>query len=324
MVFNPGADKTGNEPLTADDYVAGTGAEADIYFFPPEMIGGSCPAVKGDEEALAWNAAAEACASERIHFVWQVAEERVWYLAVRSSDLASHAKTWCPFASVLPGMPDAQPAPVIYTYYSDEAAILMAVDKDSLQIIRASSSVIRAKAERLSRDMGQAKMVDLVPEVVVTLKAQMWESLSLLEDRARRFFALISVSSAVFVILISAFIWFSASVAQLAYHADMKALKTNTDNALMQLQQTAMVLRTSDMREQIATFNRLNEGLVGLQGWLKLYYLKENKVKWWAVVPENLTSNRIQEIGAQTIETSPEGLIIANSPDAVLKKGQTR
>src|SRR5882724_2839868 len=89
------------------------------FHFPAEMIGGSSPLVKGDEEALAWQSAAEACDSERIHFVWRAHEGRVWYLAVRSQDLASHALSWCPFASLLPGQTDAQPPPVVYTYFSD-------------------------------------------------------------------------------------------------------------------------------------------------------------------------------------------------------------
>jgi hypothetical protein len=90
------------------------------------------------------------------------------------------------------------------------------------------------------------------------------------------------------------------------------------------LQQSALVLRTSEMREQIAAFNRLNEGLINLQGWLKLYLLREGKVKWWAIVPASLTAQPIQEMGAQTMETIPEGLVIANGRDAYLRKEQIK
>ena len=31
------------------------------YHFPPDVIGGSCPRVAGEEEEIVWNAAAEAC-----------------------------------------------------------------------------------------------------------------------------------------------------------------------------------------------------------------------------------------------------------------------
>jgi hypothetical protein len=294
------------------------------FYFPPEMIGGTSPQVKGEEESLAWNAAAEASDSERIHFVWNAHEGRVWYLAVRSQDLAMNPHSWCPFASYLPGMPDALPAPAIYTYYSDEAATFMAVERDSLQIFRGTNSVVRAKAERMARDMGNATIHDLVPDVIVKLQPSRWQSLSMLEDRARRFLTVTSVLTAAVVTLAALFIWFLASVTQIAYYAELKSLEERTRAASMQLQQSALVLRTSEMREQIAAFNRLNEGLINLQGWLKLYLLREGKVKWWAIVPASLTAQPIQEMGAQTMETIPEGLVIANGRDAYLRKEQIK
>jgi uncharacterized protein YheU (UPF0270 family) len=120
------------------------------------------------------------------------------------------------------------------------------------------------------------------------------------------------------------FIWFLASVTQIAYYAELKSLEERTKTASMQLQQSALVLRTSEMREQIAAFNRLNEGLINLQGWLKLYLLQTGKVKWWAVVPASLTAQPIQEMGAQTMETIPEGLVIANGRESYLRKEQIK
>ncbi len=294
------------------------------YHFPGELIGGSSPLVKGEEEALAWQAAAEACDSERIHFVWRAQEGRVWYLAVRSQDLASFPRSWCPFASLLPGMPDARPAPVIYTFFSDEAAALMAVDKDSLQIIRGTPSIIRAKAERMAREMNGAGVVDLQPDVIVKLKAVEWESLSLLEDRARRFLGALSVVSGLLVTAGAFFVWFMASIAQITYHADLDDLRQRSTKASYELQQSALVLRASGMRQQIAAFNRINDGLVGLQGWLKLYLIKGNAVKWWAVVPANLTAERISELGAQTIEAVPDGLVIANAKGSYVREKEIK
>lgn len=297
-------------------------ALARTFHFPAELIGGSCPLVKGEEEMIAWNAAAEACDSERIHFVWRVYDNRVWYLAVRSSDLASHSHSWCPFASLLPGMTDAKLPPVIYAYYSDEAAIMMAVTADSLQIIRGTTSIIRAKAERMARDLGGAEVVNLIPDTIVKLKPVAWESLSLMENRARRFYALASFISALTITAISFFVWFSASLAQLAYNSSMQELSLRTNNTVMQLQMAAMDLRTSSLREQMANFSQLNESLVGVEGWLKRYSVEGSNVKWWAVVPSNLTADRIQDLKAQMIETNDSGTIIANSKDAVIYRSQ--
>jgi hypothetical protein len=293
------------------------------FFFPPEMIGGSCPQVKGDEEMITWNAAAEACASERIHFIWREHEGRIWYLALKSEELASHSTSWCPFASLLPGSPDAYPSPIVYTYFSDEAATLMAVGTDSLQIIRGTSSVVRAKAERIVREMSGAQMVDLIPDKILNLKPVAWNSLSLLEDRARRFLGVATVLSALIVTLVAIFVWFGASIIQLSYGSELKDLQDRTASSLTELQQNAMVLRTSEMREQMARFYELNEKMIAMQGWLKLYLLQGSDLKWWAVVPENLTSDRISELGAQTIEPGPDGLIIANRRESyITKSGQ--
>ncbi|MBI3419576.1 MAG: hypothetical protein HY053_05545 [Proteobacteria bacterium] len=318
------SENSGALPTEGLDAQGNAAAAVQSFYFPAEMIGGSSPLVKGEEEALAWQAAAEACDSERIHFVWTAHEGRIWYLALRSQDLASNPTSWCPFSSLLPGMPDARPAPVIYTYYSDEAATLMAVEKDGLQIIRGTSSVIRAKAERMAREISNTEIFDLVPDVIIKLKMVRWESLSLLEDRARRFLAISSVLSGVMVIMGAFFIWFIASIAQLTYRADLSDLANRTAGSSMQLQQSALVLRTSEMREQIAAFNRINEGLINLQGWLKLYHLQDGKVRWWAVVPSNLTSQPIQEMGAQTLDTTSEGIVIANGKDSYLHKGQVK
>ena len=324
MTFTSVSDRDVNTSVLEAAALSTADEALRTFYFPPEMIGGSCPVVKGEEESIAWNAAAEACASERIHFVWRVHDDRVWYLALRSEDLASHSKTWCPFASLLPGAPDGFEAPVIYTFYSDEAATLMAIEKESLQIIRGTSSVIKAKAERMARETGTADIVDLIPDRIIALRPVVWESLSLLENRARRFMGFASVLTAIAVVALSIFVWFMASVTQLAYRSDLKELRDRTAQSLMQLQQTAMVLRTSDMREQIANFNKLNESLIGAQGWLKLYLLKDNKVRWWGVVPVNLTSDRIQDLGGQTIEQNDEGLVIANGKDSYLHKGQAK
>lgn len=324
MTFNSASERDVNASVLEAGALTTADEALQTFYFPSELIGGSCPVVKGEEQSIAWHAAAEACASERIHLVWRVFEDRVWYLALRSEDLSSHAKSWCPFASLLPGAPDSHESPVIYTYFSDEAATLMAIERDGMQIIRGTSSVVKAKSERLSRELENATIIELIPDKIITLKPVEWESLSLLENRARRFMGFASVITAIIVTFLSLFIWFMASVTQLAYRSDLKELQNRTAASLLQLQQTAMILRTSDMREQIANFNKLNESLIHAQGWLKLYILKENTVKWWGVVPENLTSDRIQELGGQTIERNEDGLVIANGKDSYLRKAQIK
>ena len=213
------------------------------FYFPSELIGGCCPRVVGKEEEIVWNAAAEACDSERVHVVWHAIDNRIWYVAVRSAELASHPDTWCPFSSLLPGMKDAQAAPVCYTYYSDEAATMMTVTPDGLQIHRGMSSVVRAKAERSARELGDAPVIELVPERILKLSPAPWYSISLFEDRARRILATVARSSrrltltglAFMVWLLTTMVTSSTSKANLKPDAE---LAFGSENKTMELVRT--------------------------------------------------------------------------------------
>ncbi|MCF8495443.1 MAG: hypothetical protein K9G62_02115, partial [Alphaproteobacteria bacterium] len=55
------------------DYMAG---EAEDYvsnlfpFLPQELIGGAIPYVPGTENEAVWNAASQACSTEKVHYVY--------------------------------------------------------------------------------------------------------------------------------------------------------------------------------------------------------------------------------------------------------------
>ncbi|MBI1274021.1 MAG: hypothetical protein GC131_08055 [Alphaproteobacteria bacterium] len=288
-------------------------AVAAEYYFPPELIGGVAPRVAGQEREIAWNAAAEACDSERIHLIWSTTEDRVWYVASRASDLAAHPHTWCPFASLLPGMKASEPPPICYTYYSDEAATMMTVTKDLIQIHRGTSSVIRAKVERVARELGGAKIVDLSPDKIASLAPQAWHSVSLFEDRVRRMMTAAIVMTGVVIVTISFLVWMVASMALLAAKAEVSSAQERSAQKSQDLLTLVTRMRTSELREQLARFSDLNDGLVEVGGWLKIYDLKTgNKVMWKAIVPSSLTGDRIRELGGKTIETNEQGVLIGN------------
>lgn len=303
--------------------VAGEELPVGDYLFPPEIIGGAAPLLKGGEQEIAWNAAAEACDTERIHLVHRGDRGHVWFLAVRSADLASAPGTWCPFASVLPGMPDARPAPVIYTHFSDDTAMIMAVTQENLQIFRGTPSVIRAKVEKLARDMGDAAIVDLVPDVILKLKPVAWNSLSLLEDRARRLFSVLSVLTALGIAVMAVMVWFLSSMSLLAYKSDLSDTKARSEAAAMQLLQTATGLTASPLRKELASFADVNDGLIAIGGWLKHYDITDGVVRWRAQIPAGVTADKIAVIGGQTIESLPNGgFIIGNANEARSPKDQ--
>ena len=285
------------------------------FYFPSELIGGCCPRVAGNEEEIVWNAAAEACDSERVHVVWSAIENRIWYVAVRTSELASHTGTWCPFASLLPGMRDAQPAPVCYTYYSDEAATMMTVTNDGLQIHRGMSSVVRAKAERSAREYGDAPVIELVPERILKLSPVPWYSISLFEDRARRILATFAVMAALSLTIMAFIVWLLTSMVILGAKANLSEAEERTTSKTLDLVRTAAELRASPTRDQLAAFANVNDGLLSLNGFLEIYEIKDGKTRWRAIVPANVTADKINEIGGKTIETTPNGVAVGNATE---------
>ncbi len=297
------------------------------FYFPNELIGGCCPRVVGQEEDIVWNAAAEACDTERVHIVWQAIENRIWYIAVRSSEMGSHPNTWCPFASLLPGMKDAQAAPVCYTYYSDEAAVMMTITADGLQIHRSMSSVVRAKAERMARELGNAPIVELVPERILKLTPAPWYSMSLFEDRARRILATFAVFSALSFATLAFAVWLLTTMVIVGTHASLNSAKERAQDKAIELLHTVTDLRASPLREQLASFADVNDGLLAINGFLEVYEIKGGKVRWRAVAPTNITADRISALdngNGKTIETTPVGVVIGNNNEIEYEKTKGR
>jgi len=308
--------KNASESVTSlTKILAGTASMLGEYYFPPELIGGTCPRIVGEEEEIVWNAAAEACDTERVHVVWQSVERKIWYLAVRSGELASHPNTWCPFASVLPGMKDAVPPPVCYTHYADESAAMMLVTEDGLQIYRGTSLVVRAKAERSAREVGNAPIIELVADKILQLAPIPWYSLSLFEDQARRILAAVSVFAALAVAGVSFVIWLFASMSLISSKHDLTETLANTQTKTIELMRTTEKLRSSPMREQLAKFADLNDGLLTINGLLEVYEIRDNKTRWRATVPPSVTADRISDLGGKNIENTAQGVAIGNAAE---------
>ncbi|MDE2030292.1 MAG: hypothetical protein KGI97_06990 [Alphaproteobacteria bacterium] len=294
------------------------------FYFPPDMIGGTCPRIAGDEEELVWNAAAEACDTERVHVIWQSFENRVWYLAVRSSDLASQPNSWCPLASLLPSMKDAATPPVCYTYFGEETAVLMIVMSDALQVFRGTGPVVRAKAERTARELGDAPIVNLDHDRIEQLTPAPWYSMSLFEDRARRVLATLSVLVSLVVTGASFLVWLLANMAMVATHHDLSDALRQTRQKSLEMVRIAEGTRTSPLREQIRRFLDVNDGLLDLNGYLDVYEIKNGTARWRAVVPPSATAARITALGGQNIETSNQGVVIGNRAEVVYEAQQKR
>jgi len=308
---------TAENPSSLSRALMGSVGSLGDFYFPSELIGGCCPRVVGEERDIVWNAAAEAADTERVHVAWQAQGDKIWYLAVRSSELSSHANTWCPFASLLPGMKDSADPPTVYTYFSDESATMMTVLPDGLQIHRGTSSVVRAKAERMARELDGAPIVELIPDRIENLTPFPWYSLSLFEDRARRVLATVSIFAAVLISGLAIIVWLTAAMATVSAHADLKEIQLRSERKSLQLLRSVQAQRASPMREQLAKFADVNDGLLSLNGYLEIYSVQGKKSEWRAVLPANVTSDRIKELGGQTLDATQQGVVIGSDREAL-------
>lgn len=296
----------------ANALMSPNGTPTEIYF-PPEMIAGCGPYIEGQAQDMAWQAAAEALDSERLHIISHVHDGMVWFLAVRSADLSSHPHSWCPFASLLPGMPDAQPGPALYMYQEEGVATLLAIGHMELSIHRGSINIVQVKAERMSRDLGDAPIFNLLSERLDALTPTPWQSVSLLEDKARRFIASIGMLTGLGVAVMAFLIWVLATLISLNTSHDVMAAQKQSQVAVQELMHQALALRSSPLRNQLARFVDLNDELIKAGGWLKQYTITGTRVQWRAVMPPSITSDIITRLGGRTQEVTDEGILIVGN-----------
>ena len=119
---------------------------------PAELIGGSIPYIAGKEDEGVWNAAAQACGTERVHYCYTIDEGRCWYLATPSSSLASDPDSWCPLAAALPGNSEYWDRQTVYIYESEGQAGALRWDQETgrLQIYLGVARTILPRIQSIS------------------------------------------------------------------------------------------------------------------------------------------------------------------------------
>jgi hypothetical protein len=212
-------------------------------------------------------------------------------------------------------MKDAAPSPVCYTYYSDEAATMMTVTAEGLQIYRGMTSVVRAKAERTARELNDAQIIELIPDRILALTSVPWYSVSLFEDRARRIFAALAVAAAIGIAGLAFVIWILTAMVILGSRASLDEARGRTAAKTLDLMNQVGELRVSPVRAELAHFTDLNDGLLSINGFLEVYDYHAGKPRWRAIVPSNVTADRINELGGKTIETTKDGVAIGNDAE---------
>lgn len=270
-------------------------------YMPPDFIGGSIPYIAGKEDEGVWNAAAQACGTERVHYCYTVDEGRCWYLATPSASLASDPDSWCPLAAALPGNSEYWDRQTVYIYESEGQAGALRWDQDTgrLQIYLGASRSILPRIQSM-----EANFVTINAE---SAKPVPWKNRALNQERLSRTMVKWLFFTGAAALAFSTLVWVGAYTVtnNLTPKLDeAKKLTTKTTNALMvtaanalQTNTDAHLARIIDLLNTTSTFG----------GVLTKYEVKpDNSVEWTALLPSAVQPGQLQ---ATAIGMAPDGRI---------------
>lgn len=249
-------------------------------FLPSELVGGSVPHVVGAEEEAVWNAASQACATEKVHFCYTIEEGRCWYLACPSSSLASNPNSWCPLAAALPGNSEHWDKEAVYLYEQDGTASALRWDVETgrLQVFLGAARTLLPRIQSMD-----ANFVTVNADVAVQVP---WHNRMLNTEKLSRFAAKALLLSGILLnFIMLAFFVFQLFLTN-TVQRDLKKVKDETNRASQKLMVEAYNALQSDSIKHMVRVQEILDDLKGIDGTLVKYEVKGKAVEWVAVVPQ--------------------------------------
>ena len=269
-------------------------------FLPSELIGGSIPYIVGKEDEGVWNAAAQACGTERVHYCYTVDEGRCWYLATPSSSLASDPDSWCPLAAALPGNSEYWDRQTVYIYESEGTAGALRWDQETgrLQIYLGVSRTILPRIQSM-----EANFVTINAEAA---KPVVWKNRALNQEKLSRMLVKGLFFAGVSTLAFSLLVWVGAySLANsLTPKLDQaRALASKATDDLLSDAANALQTNTDQHMARIIELLNMTSSFGGV---LTRYEVKpDNTVEWTALIPSAVQPGQLQA----TAEGMEEGRV---------------
>ncbi|MGB4057358.1 MAG: hypothetical protein WBK77_04675 [Alphaproteobacteria bacterium] len=278
------------------DFLAGEAKDfvGELYpFLPQELIGGVVPHVPGTEEEAVWNAAAQACSTEKVHFCYSVHEGKVWYLACPSSSMASNPNSWCPLAAALPGRSEYWDKETVYLYEQEGIASALRWDPETgrMQVFLGAARTILPRVQSMD-----ANFVTINPEVAEVVP---WRNKMLKTEKLSRATARMLLFSGMIVALIVTFVLIANYISINMIERNLSKVHTDTENASNDLMLKAHSAMQSDTIKHMVRVQELLDGLAAKDGTLVRYEVKGGKVEWEALLPPAFAAEFGQPLGIE-------------------------
>jgi hypothetical protein len=274
-----------SEPLRAGllDRLAG---EAEQFvgnlqpYLPLDLIGGTVPAVAGSEDEAVWNAASQACGTEKVHYTFTVTDGRCWYLACPSSSLASAPDSWCPLAAALPGNSEFWDKETVYIYESEGLAAALRWDQETsrMQVFAGASRTLLPRIQSMD-----ANFVAINPSVAQIVP---WQNRSMRTEKLSRAATRMLLLAGLGVNLVLILVLFVLYLSTALVDRNLADVRAQTDEASSALMQNAYRALESPTAKHFVRVQALLQELQTIDGTLVRYEVKPGgAVEWEALVP---------------------------------------
>lgn len=283
------------------DYLAGESKDFKSHlspYLPQDLVGGAIPHIPGSEDEAVWNAASQACSTEKVHYCYSVDSKKVWYLACPSMSLASNPDSWCPLAAALPGKSEYWDRETVYLYEQEGLASALRWDPETgrMQVFLGAARTILPRVQSMD-----ANFVTVNPEIADIVP---WRSRTLRTEKLSRATARMLVISGMFVVFIAVLILAYNFISIAFVKRDLAAVKQQTELASNDLMVKAYNALQSDTIKHMVRIQEILDGLARLDSTLVRYEIANDKVTWEALVPPAYVQTVMQKFSVKVDEES--------------------
>ncbi|MCB1556131.1 MAG: hypothetical protein KDJ15_02340 [Alphaproteobacteria bacterium] len=264
------------------DHLAGeveTVKKTLLPYLPQEMIGGSVPHLPGTEEEAVWNAASQACGTERVHYCYTLENGRCWYLACPSASLASNPDSWCPLAAALPGNSEYWDRETVYLYEQEGVASALRWDPETgrMQVFIGAARTLLPRVQSMD-----ANFVTVNPEMATPVP---WKNRAIRTEKLSRAAAMTLLYAGLAVNMLAILILLGQYLATNLVRRDLEKVQIDTEKAATDLMVNAYNALQSDTIKHMVRVQELLDALQKIDGTLVRYEVDKGKIEWEALLP---------------------------------------